>query len=134
MQKKQAVLELSPNRKLKLCNKPVLGEWLVEEKKQKAWHCLPKLYTWFGLVKGGLGLVIDNRFSIPINPYAKYEKEELEALTNLDKKKALSLSLAIGTAEKEGAQNILALGLVAIVSMIVLVVIVLALLVASGRI
>jgi len=130
---KQEVVEVGADRKIKLTSKPVYGEWLYDEGKQKAWYCLPKLYTRLGLSGGGLGLVVDERFSKPMNPYLDYEKEELAELTNLNKKAAQSLTITMGKAEKEGTQHIIAWGVVAVVSAIVLVVVILALLVASGR-
>ena len=130
---KQIALEIGQNRLVRRATKPVFGEWLYDEKNQKAWYLLRKLYSVFKFGKSKLGLVIDERYALPINPFASYSKDELENLTNLNTRAAQALKLAMGQAEKEGHQNIIAWGITAAVSAIVFVVVILALLVASGR-
>lgn len=130
---KQTVIVLGQDRRLKRTTKPVFGEWLYEPKIQRAWFTLRKLYASLKFCKNRLGLVIDERFALPLNPYESYSEPELKALISLDERADQALNLTIGQVEKESHQNIIAWALVAIVSAIVLVVVILALLVASGR-
>ena len=130
---KQVVITIGHDRKLKRCSKPIFGEWLFDESDMLAWFTLRKLYPVFTFLKGKMGLVIDSRFALPLNPYHDYNENEITNLTGLDKRADLALNVAMGQAEKQGRQHIIAWGLIAIVSGLVVCVIILALLVASGR-
>lgn len=134
MAEKQIVITIGHDRKLKRCTKPIFGEWLFDEKNMVAWFTLRKLYQVFPFMKCKMGLVLDSRFALPLNPYHDYKSEDLTTLTNLDSRADQALSLAMGLAEKQGRQHILAWGMVAIVSGLVVMVVILALLVAAGRI
>ncbi len=131
---KQIVIEVGQDRKLKRTTKPGIGEWLYDENNQEAWFTLRKLYSVFGFLKGKMGLVIDKRFALPLNPYGGYKPDEITLLTNLDARADQALNIAIGQAEKQGRHNIVAWGITIAISGFVLVVIILALLIASERI
>ena len=131
--KSQTVIVVGQDRRLKKCSKPVFSEWLYDENNQEAWFVLRKLFSVFNFMKKGMSLVIDQRFALPLNPYHNYTPEELTTLTELDKRASQALNVVVGQAEKHSNNKIIALGLIVIVSAIVLLVIILALLVASGR-
>lgn len=133
----QAVLTVGQDRRLRRTAKPVFGEWLRDKKYPLAWHILRKLFTACSFLKGKMCLVIDERFALPINPYESYADEDLVALTELDGKGCRTdqaLDEAQNKADKESAAKMLVNGLTAIVAGLVVCVIVLALLVAYGRV
>ncbi len=131
---KQVVITIGHDRKLKRCTKPVFGEWLFDEGNMVAWFTLRKLYPVFSFLKGKMGLILDSRYALPLNPYHDYTLEEIKDLTSLDTRADQALNVAMGQAEKEGKQHVFAWGLMAVVAALVFMVVVLALLVASGRI
>ncbi len=128
-----ATLVATPDRRLIKTNKRQFVEWIYDEKTQQGWFCLRRLFTANKYFKGKTGLVIDSGYAIPLNPYSDYGVAELKELTNLDKRAEQAMMIAEGEAEKENRQNIIARSIVFGISGLVIVVIVLAILVASRR-
>jgi len=131
---KQLVIVAEPDRVLRRTSIPVLGEWLVEKDWIHAWYTLRKLYSVFSFVNKKMGLVIDRRVALPLNPYNSYPDDQLEALTNLDDRCDQAFDVAQNRADKQSRQNVLAWGMTIAISGFVFVIIILSLLVASGRV
>lgn len=134
---KQVVISIGQDRRLKRISKEVFGEWLRDKKIQGAWYILRKLFVPAGFLAGKMCLVIDERFALPLNPYYKYPDEDLTKITELDGEGCRAdqaLDETQDRADKDSNKNILNNGLVVIVAGLVVCVIILALLVASGRI
>jgi hypothetical protein len=130
---KQAVLITGQNRRIKKTNVPLFSDWIFYEKMPGAWHTLRRLYCMFKYFKTDMGLVVDGRSSVPVNPYGIYPEDELKDLTDVDRKVELAFNKTETAAKKQGAQHIMAWGLTATIVGLVFIVIVLALLVASGK-
>lgn len=132
---KETALLLTHNRKIKRVVRPLIAnEWLFDkDERHAAWFALRQLYSVLDIFKGKQGLVIDSRLALPLNPYAEIESKTLESLTDIDSRSDQALEETQRIADKEKPQHIIAWGLVAIVSGLVIIVIILALLVASGR-
>jgi len=128
---KQEVIKISQNRKLRHSKLPIGDGVVKEEKTIKAWYYLRHFLGLFGK---STVLVVDDYFALPINPYTHIEKEELKKLTNVDTMYIRAKEDAGGKAAHEGRMNVLAWGMTTCVIGLVLVVIILAILVAAGRI
>ncbi len=133
----QLVITVSQSRKLRRTTKPIFGEWLRDKKYPLAWYILRKLFVVCDFKKRVMCLVLDERFALPLSPYEKYPETDLNALTELDGpgcRTDQALDETQSRADKESHNTILVNGLTAIVAGLVVCVIILALLVAKGRI
>ena len=131
---KIAVLEITQDRRIRKKNKNTFVEWIYDENAQVAWFILRRLFAAGKYFKGQVGMVIDNGYSVPLNPYNDYKEEEIKALTDLDARASQALNVAEAHAEKENRQNILARTVALVIGAIFLMVMVLVILVAAGRI
>lgn len=135
----EAVLIIHQNRRIKKTTQPVYGNWLRDVKNWSAWFTYRHYYLWFDQFKnkfGGkvrVGLVIDSIYALPLNPYVNREEEEVKKQVDLNRRLVESFEIAAGQAEKEGRRNIMAWGMTLAITGLVFIVIVLALLAASGR-
>src|SRR3972149_6885215 len=131
---KIAVLEITQDRRIRKKNKNTFVEWIYDENAQVVWFILRRLFAAGKYFKGQEGMVIDNGYSVPLNPYNDYKEEEIKALTDLDARASQALNVAEAQAEKENRQNILARTVALVIGAIFLMVMVLVILVAAGRI
>lgn|SRR3972149_3928089 len=131
---KIAILMVTADRRIKKSNKTPFVEWIYDESLQQAWFILRRLFAGGKYFKGQVGLVIDNGYSVPLNPYNDYTEEEIKALIDLDARASQALNVAAAQAEKENRQNILARTISLVIGAIFLMVMALVILVAAGRI
>ncbi len=130
---KQEVIKTSQNRRLRHPKLPIGEGVLTEDKTIKSWYNLRQFLSLLGSGKK-LVLVIDDYFALAMNPYTHIEKETLLKQTDVDSMYIKAQEDAGGKSQQEGRMNILAWGMTTCVIGLVLVVIVMALLVAAGRI
>ena len=131
--KKIAVLTITKDRRITKSSKKTFVEWIYDETNQVAWFVLRRLFAANNRFQGKTGLVVDSGYSIPLNPYNDYKEEELKELTDLDKRAEQAMLIAEGEAEKENRQSIIARTISFAIAGLVVVVIILAIMVASGR-
>lgn len=129
----QPVLVIGQDRSITKTRKEIFGQWLRDENNMQAWFIMRQLFTNLRLGKRERGLVLDERFAPPLNPYSHCTKDEFTEITDMDRNTELAFNNTAGQAEKESRQNVMAWGITACLSMFGFTILVLALLVASGR-
>lgn len=126
---------VKPNREIKHIRPNLLASCLITDDGQRAWHHnLLRYFTKVKMLKNKMSLVLDERFPIPLNPYAVYSDAELNKLTNLEGEGGLvdqAASAAIVRANKQGQMRVIAWTTSIIVMCITLILIIFAILVAT---
>ena len=131
---KELVLEVKENKLLRRRKVPMMGEWLYDEKSSHAWFTLRKLFAW--IAGGDLGLVLDERYAIPLSPYRKekYSQDELDERTDRKTRIKQAFNAMKTHATKQGQINVVNWTISLVVAATVFVFIVIALLLASGKV
>lgn len=126
-------LEVKADKTVRRCKKPLMSEWRFDKKEFHAWFTLRMFYT---KLRATLGLVVDERYAMPLSPYRDdlYTKEELAAHIDRQRRIKQAYHWMKSNAVRQGQINVISWTIAIVVTLSVFVFLVIALLIASGKI
>lgn len=129
---KQAILLATEDRRIIKTKIQQFGEWLYDSNRGHAWYTLRRYFSKMPMLGKGVGLALDERFALPLNPYADYTPAELSKLTNVDDRSDEAINLVAARAERDSAQNVVAWSASIIAMSFTLIVVIFGILIAAG--
>jgi len=128
---RQPVLLTREDRKIVPAKVEVFGEWLYDQPGVKAWFTLRRYFARIKSVSLQSTLCLDDRYSLPLNPYAKYSVEELAKATEINEKCDQAFNLTAGLARAQESQNVTSWTISLLASAVVIVFVVAAIMLMS---
>ncbi|KKN17309.1 hypothetical protein LCGC14_0967180 [marine sediment metagenome] len=130
---KASVLYITEDRLVRKKRMSYLGEWLFDSNAQRGWFTLRKFFI---NIKGRMGVPIDERWAMPVSPYRedKYDEESIRLRTDVTSRISQAIEVWKNMEAKEGRLNVLVWGVTIVVTCSVLVFLVMAVLIASGKV